>query len=141
MNRLEKLLKKMTLREKLAQMVQVLPFVFTDDVDRNSLTGPLKELNVKQEDLYNIGTVYPALNVFDSEIILNLKKQYFEKNPHGIPLLVANDVVHGLRTIFPFRWQYPAPGTQKWQIIRACCCGGVIRGGNSCDICPHGRPG
>lgn len=101
MNRLEKLLKKMTLREKLAQMVQVLPFVFTDDVDRNSLTGPLKELNVKQEDLYNIGTVYPALNVFDSEIILNLKKQYFEKNPHGIPLLVANDVVHGLRTIFP----------------------------------------
>ncbi|HHV51705.1 MAG TPA: beta-glucosidase [Clostridiales bacterium] len=101
MNRLEKLLKKMTLREKLAQMVQVLPFVFTDDVDRNSLTGPLKELNVKQEDLYNIGTVYPALNVFDSEFILNLKKQYFEKNPHGIPLLVANDVVHGLRTIFP----------------------------------------
>ncbi|GAA2974268.1 beta-glucosidase [Microbacterium terrae] len=47
------------------------------------------------------GTAGAVLFVKDPALINELQQIAVEEGPHGIPLLVGYDVVHGLRTIFP----------------------------------------
>lgn len=95
--KLLELLGQMTLQEKVGQLVQVAGEVFLmDDVD--TTTGPLKDLNLSNEMLYNVGSI---LNVVGSEKIRKIQDEYLSKNRLKIPLLFMADVINGYRTVFP----------------------------------------
>ncbi|MFC3803932.1 glycoside hydrolase family 3 N-terminal domain-containing protein [Cohnella sp. GCM10012308] len=91
------LVKRMSLREKAAQLTQLTPLYFglDDDVD---VTGPLGEKKLNAEDIKHIGSV---LGVYDAAKFMKLQRKHLQENPYGIPLLNMCDVTHGLRTIFP----------------------------------------
>jgi beta-glucosidase len=91
-SRPEALLKKMTLDEKLGQLVQ-------------RAGGRSKSLNSRLDDAelerVRAGSVGSYLHVAGAEPLARLQKVAVEESRLGIPLLFAMDVVHGYRTIFP----------------------------------------
>lgn len=91
------LVKQMTLEEKIGQLIQVAGETFLmDNVDVT--TGPLKDLQLSQEMLYNVGSI---LNVVGSEKIRAIQDKYLAQSRLKIPLLFMADVINGYRTIFP----------------------------------------
>jgi beta-glucosidase len=88
----EALLKKMTLDEKIGQLVQ-------------RAGGRSKALNSRLDDTelerVRAGAVGSYLHVAGAEPLAKLQKVAVEESRLGIPLLFAMDVVHGYRTIFP----------------------------------------
>lgn len=84
-NRVENLLKMMTLEEKLGQMNQI------------SSSGNIDEMR----DLIARGEVGSILNETDPERINQLQKIAVEESRLGIPILMSRDVIHGFKTIFP----------------------------------------
>src|SRR6186713_1231916 len=88
----EALLKKMTLEEKVGQLVQ-------------RAGGRSKALNSRLDDAeldrVRAGSVGSYLHVAGAEPLGRLQKVAVEESRLGIPLLFAMDVVHGYRTIFP----------------------------------------
>src|SRR5689334_23956952 len=91
-SRTEALLKKMTLDEKIGQLVQ-------------RAGGRSKALNSKLDDAeldrVRAGAVGSYLHVAGAEPLAKLQKVAIEESRPGVPLLFAMDVVHGYRTIFP----------------------------------------
>jgi len=91
-SRPEALLKKMTLDEKIGQLVQ-------------RAGGRSKALNSRLDDAelerVRAGSVGSYLHVAGAEPLGKLQKVALEESRLGIPLLFAMDVVHGYRTIFP----------------------------------------
>ncbi len=95
--KLKNLLKQMTLEEKIGQLVQIAGDIFLlDDID--TTTGPLKNLELSKEMLYNVGSI---LNIVGSEKIRKIQDEYLSKNRLKIPLLFMADVINGYRTVFP----------------------------------------
>lgn len=92
-----RLLDEMTLDEKIGQLTQLVPSFFMSD-KKGEITGPLKELSLREEDLWRIGSVLGTDNAKD---MLDIQKKFMEKQPHHIPLLFMADVIHGFRTVFP----------------------------------------
>lgn len=91
------LLSQMTLDEKVGQLVQVAGGVFLmDNVD--STTGPLKDLNLSNEMLYNVGSI---LNIVGSEKVKKIQDEYLSKNRLKIPLLFMDDIINGYKIVFP----------------------------------------
>jgi beta-glucosidase len=91
------LLKQMTLEEKIGQLVQVAGEVFMmDNVDVS--TGPLKNLGLSNEMLYNVGSI---LNIVGTEKIRKVQEEYLSKNRLKIPLLFMADIINGYKTILP----------------------------------------
>ncbi|HET7810191.1 MAG TPA: glycoside hydrolase family 3 N-terminal domain-containing protein [Steroidobacteraceae bacterium] len=92
LSRPEALLKKMTLDEKIGQLVQ-------------RAGGRSKALNSRLDatelDRVRAGGVGSYLHVAGAEPLGKLQKVAVEESRLGIPLLFAMDVVHGYRTIFP----------------------------------------
>lgn len=91
------LLNEMTLEEKVGQLVQVAGEVFLED-NVDVTTGPLKQLNLSNEMLYNVGSI---LNIVGSEKVKKVQDEYLSKNRLKIPLLFMADIVHGYKTTFP----------------------------------------
>src|SRR5678815_6095600 len=91
-SRPEVLLKKMTLDEKIGQLVQ-------------RAGGRSKALNSRLDDAelerVRTGQVGSYLHVAGAQALGKLQKTAIEESRLGIPLLFAMDVVHGYRTIFP----------------------------------------
>jgi beta-glucosidase len=91
-SRAETLLKKMTLDEKIGQLVQ-------------RAGGRSKALNSRLDDAelerVRAGQVGSYLHVAGAAPLAKLQKVAVEESRLGIPLLFAMDVVHGYRTIFP----------------------------------------
>lgn len=83
-NKVETLLHKMTLEEKLGQMNQLSPWNFEDLAKR-----------VRK------GKVGSILNVVNPEEVNKIQKIAVEESRLGIPLIVSRDVIHGYKTIFP----------------------------------------
>ncbi|MFT3737678.1 MAG: glycoside hydrolase family 3 N-terminal domain-containing protein [Breznakibacter sp.] len=83
--RIDLLLSKMTLRQKIGQMHQV----NGRKVDERFLNDVRK------------GDVGSILNVEDAALVNKLQKIAMEESPAGIPLLIARDVIHGYKTLFP----------------------------------------
>lgn len=83
-NKVEALLGKMTLEEKLGQMNQLSPWDF------NELVGKVRK-----------GEVGSILNYTDSALVNKIQRVAVEESRLGIPLLVSRDVIHGYKTIFP----------------------------------------
>jgi beta-glucosidase len=85
--RVEALMGRMSLEEKIGQLTQVggLPF----------LPGP------KPEEVIRKGGAGSVLWINDTKRFNALQKIAVEESPSKIPLLFALDVIHGYRTIFP----------------------------------------
>ncbi|WP_304198020.1 glycoside hydrolase family 3 N-terminal domain-containing protein [Phocaeicola plebeius] len=83
-NKVDSLLRQMTLEEKLGQMNQLSPWDFEE------LAARIRK-----------GEVGSILNVVNPEEINKIQKIAVEESHLGIPILVARDVIHGYKTIFP----------------------------------------
>lgn len=90
--RIDDLLVKMTIEEKVGQMVQ-----YNGNGDA---TGPIKARNKDIEDLKN-GWIGSMLNVTGAENTRAMQKLVMENSRMKIPLLFGLDVIHGYKTIFP----------------------------------------
>lgn len=80
--RVEELLKKMTLDEKLGQMIQ-------------------QNAQPQNDSLIKAGRLGSILNEVNVNEINRLQKLAVEETRLGIPLLFGRDVIHGFNTIFP----------------------------------------
>lgn len=83
--RIESLVSKMTLEEKLGQMNQISPF---------------GNISVLAEGIKK-GAVGSILNEVDPLKINSLQRVAVEESRLGIPILFSRDVIHGFKTIFP----------------------------------------
>ena len=95
--KLQELLGKMTLREKLGQLTQLIPPLLGMDPDVD-ITGPLREMNIDPEWLPELGS---TLNAFGAENLRAMQEKHLQRSRLGIPLLFMADIVHGYQTIFP----------------------------------------
>lgn len=84
-SKVESLLSKMTLEEKIGQMNQITAF------------GNIEGMSV----LIKKGEVGSILNEVDPRRVNALQRVAVEESRLGIPLLIARDVIHGFKTIFP----------------------------------------
>ncbi|MBO4901613.1 MAG: beta-glucosidase BglX [Lachnospiraceae bacterium] len=92
---LEILLKDMSLREKIGQLVQIPGFMIGSG---SVITGPALEMGFSEEDFYNAGA---TLSVFDFDQIKEIQDKFMEHQPHHIPLLFMGDIINGYRSVFP----------------------------------------
>lgn len=83
--KVEALLSKMTLEEKLGQMNQITSYGNIED-----MSGLIKQ-----------GGAGSILNETDPVRINALQRVAIEESRLSIPLLMARDVIHGFKTIFP----------------------------------------
>ena len=83
--RVETLLKEITLEEKMGQLSQLFAF------------GPQKDI----DEAVTKGQVGSLLFVTDPVEINRLQHLAIEGTPHHLPLIFGFDVIHGFRTIFP----------------------------------------
>ncbi|MBN2540528.1 MAG: glycoside hydrolase family 3 C-terminal domain-containing protein [Bacilli bacterium] len=91
------LLKTLTTKEKIGQLMQLAPFFFIHDLEVE-VAGPLRELNLDADKIYLSGSI---LGVGSPEEMIRVQKKYLERSRHKIPLLFMADVIHGYKTIFP----------------------------------------
>ena len=89
----DKLIEKMTLKEKLGQLQQL-------SVSRGTVTGPGGE-KFDAETCIRDGLVGSFLNIRNTEVMHNLQKIAVEESRLGIPLIFGADIIHGCRIIFP----------------------------------------
>ena len=83
--RINELIKQMTLEEKIGQM--------------NQLSGV--GLSEDMKEMIKSGQVGTLLNEVDINIVNELQRIAVEESRLGIPLIIARDVIHGFKTIFP----------------------------------------
>ncbi|WP_321436213.1 beta-glucosidase BglX [uncultured Bacteroides sp.] len=83
--KITELLSKMTLQEKIGQMNQVSSAGLTDD-----MKGQIRS-----------GKVGSILNELDAKTVNELQRIAIEESRLKIPLIIARDVIHGFKTIFP----------------------------------------
>lgn len=84
--RVEELLSKMTLEEKVGQMNQL----NYGKWEKDGLTSRIKK-----------GEIGSLLNITDPIVINEMQKAAVESSRLGIPLIIGRDVIHGFKTIFP----------------------------------------
>lgn len=89
------LLGRMTLKEKIGQLVQLDGGCFgAGDV----VSGPRAKLGVTQEDVDVCGSV---LNVLGAEEVHRIQDAYLERSRLKIPLVFMADVIYGYQTVYP----------------------------------------
>jgi len=91
MDRIETLIAGMTLAEKLGQL--------TMTAAGSTVTGPV--IAGDSSDAIRAGTIGSLLNLFDAGQVHELQRLAIQESRLGIPLLMAFDVIHGHRTLFP----------------------------------------
>jgi len=91
MSRIETLMRKMTLAEKLGQL--------TMTASRYATTGPIIAGDSTQA--IKDGTIGNLLNMVGADHVRDMQRLAVEESRLGIPLLIGFDVVHGHRTLFP----------------------------------------
>lgn len=82
--RIDSLLAKMTLEEKIGQLHQITAY------DTEEMCGQVR-----------VGNVGSILNLVDPAEINRIQRSAVEESRLGIPMLFARDVIHGFKTIFP----------------------------------------
>ena len=90
-SRVEDLLAKMTLEEKIGQLNLV--------SGHHAVTGPYTRSDVRSAILK--GEAGALFNVYGAEYTRGLQEMAVWQTRLGIPLLLGFDVLHGYRTIFP----------------------------------------
>ena len=83
--KIDELLAQMTLQEKIGQMNQLNGMGMSDD-----LKAQIRE-----------GRVGSLLNEVNVDVVNEMQRVAVEESRLGIPLIIARDVIHGFKTIFP----------------------------------------
>ncbi len=91
MDRIEALIAKMTVAEKLGQL--------TMTASTYAVTGPV--IAGDSTDAIKAGTIGNLLNLVGAEHVREMQRLAVEESRLGIPLLIGFDVIHGHRTLFP----------------------------------------
>ncbi len=106
-DRVDALMKKMSLEDKIGQLVQY---------SYGSATGP-DASHLSYEDLIARGQIGSLLNIHGSDEVNRLQHIAMEKSQLHIPLLFGLDVIHGMHTTFPV----PIALASAWdpQLIRS----------------------
>ena len=91
MNRIGALIAAMTLAEKLGQL--------TMTAAGYTVTGPV--IAGDSTDAIRAGTIGSLLNLYGAGQVHEMQRLAVEESRLGIPLLIAFDVIHGHRTLFP----------------------------------------
>ena len=81
------LLAKMSLEDKVGQLQQV-------DATGETISDELR-------DAVRAGKIGAIINQVDPQICEEFQRIALEEAPHGIPLLIGRDVIHGFKTVFP----------------------------------------
>lgn len=102
--KVRELLGRMTLEEKVGQLVQV--------SSPGHWTGPAT--GAKLEPMFQSGGVGSMLNVSGADEIRHWQQLALESSRLHIPLLFGLDVIHGYRTIFPI----PLASAASWDLPR-----------------------
>lgn len=93
--KINKLLHKMSLDEKIGQLIQLSgEFFSADDIS----IGPIEKLGVSQKIVNLCGS---ALNVVGAKNVHKIQDEQMKKQPHHIPMLFMSDVIYGFKTIYP----------------------------------------
>src|ERR1700722_6766153 len=90
-SRVETLIGKMTLAEKLGQL--------TMTASSYAVTGPI--IAGDSTDAIKAGTIGNLLNMVGAAHVREMQRLAVEQSRLGIPLLIGFDIVHGHRTLFP----------------------------------------
>ena len=91
MSRIDSLIAKMTLAEKLGQLTMTASsYAVTGPVIAGDSTQAIKE-----------GTIGNLLNMVGADHVREVQRLAVEESRLGIPLLIGFDIIHGHRTIFP----------------------------------------
>jgi beta-glucosidase len=90
-SRIETLIGKMTLAEKLGQL--------TMTASSYAVTGPV--IAGDSTDAIKAGTIGNLLNMVGAAHVLEMQRLAVEESRLGIPLLIGFDIVHGHRILFP----------------------------------------
>lgn len=109
--RIDDLLSRMTLAEKVGQLVQITPDVPLDPEEMGQRLKQAEEAGLPTqsvfqprpdlEEMIRAGTIGSLLNPADVRQVNQYQKVAVEESRLGIPLLVGADVLHGFRTVFP----------------------------------------
>lgn len=91
--RVDELMSKMTLAEKIGQLNQFVP---TNSVVTGPDGSPVDVKRVIKE-----GQCGSLLNVWKPEEIIELQRLAVDSSRLGIPILFGHDIIHGARTGFP----------------------------------------
>ena len=91
MSRIETLIGRMTLAEKLGQL--------TMTASSYAVTGPI--IVGDSTDAIKAGTIGNLLNMVGADHIREMQRLAVEESRLGIPLLIGFDIVHGHRILFP----------------------------------------
>src|SRR5262245_13435585 len=91
MSKIDKLIARMSLAEKLGQM--------TMTSASYAVTGPV--ITGDSTDSIRDGTLGNLLNLVGAKHVHDMQRIALEESRLGIPLLIGFDVLHGHRTIFP----------------------------------------
>lgn len=94
---LNSLLRRMTTREKLGQLLQLTPAYF-GHAGESELTGPPNVAPLRPEDWGCVGSVLNCVGARQARLI---QQEHLRRSRHGIPLLFMADIIHGFKTIFP----------------------------------------
>ena len=124
-NKINELISKMTLEEKVGQLTQFLPSIFgafgmtKDEIIAKLVEGEISyeefqamERNYHKEEIRE-GLLGSMGGVTGAELSNELQKIAVEESRLGIPLLFGLDVVHGYRTIFPI----PLAEACSWDLV------------------------
>jgi len=93
---LTELIKKMTLEEKIDQLLQLIGDFYSGK--NEEITGPMEELGIEERFIHNAGS---TLGISGAAKVIETQKEYIRNHRLGIPLLFMGDIIHGYRTIFP----------------------------------------
>ena len=92
---LQKLLKDMSLNEKIGQLTQLAGSMYGSDA---IVTGLLDMFSINDKALEMSGSV---LSVIGADAIKKLQDENMAKQPHHIPQIFMYDVINGYQTIYP----------------------------------------
>lgn len=96
MTDIHSLLARMSLEEKIGQLMQYNGNVFVES--SAEITGPMQQFGLTEADLGRMGSV---LNFTCADEMKQIQNIHLEKDPNKIPMLFMMDVIHGFRTIYP----------------------------------------
>ncbi len=102
---IRQIIEKMTLREKLAQMVLLVQCyqedVFSDDPGKREFMREASKKYFDIDDPQDVMNTGGAIFVDGAEKAVEIQKKHLEHDRNGIPMFFMYDVIHGYRTIFP----------------------------------------
>lgn len=95
---LVELLDKMTLEEKIAQMLQLVASYFIGSEEGGQITGPMESLGITEETVNQAGS---ALGLGGAAKVIQVQQTHLQNDRLGIPMIFMADIIHGYKTIFP----------------------------------------